>query len=257
MPSFADLPTSRHVGSDAGHKRASASPAVYVDLIDFASAIRHASKGRLMYVLYYSPGAASMAVHHALLEIGAPHELREIDFETREQKSADYLRLNPNGLVPTLVVDGQPVYECAALLLLLTERHPQANLAPLPGTPERGLWLQWIVHLANTQQPAFRQWFYPQDFAAREHEQEARAFARQRIESVWERLEAHLAGHGPFVLGERFSIADLYATMLMRWSRNMPKPATQWPALATLAGTVKARPSWKRLNEIERLTEWA
>ena len=210
-----------------------------------------------MYALYYSPGTASMAVHQTLLELGVAHELRKIDIESNEQKSADYLRLNPNGTVPTLIVDGAPVYECAALLLLLGERHADAGLAPAPGTPLRATFLQWIAHFANTLQPAYRQWFYPQDFAPIEHEKESRAFARRRIEAVWDRLDAHLSAHGPHVLGEPFSIVDIYATMLMRWSRNMPRPATEWPALGALAERVKARPSWKRLYQIEGLSEWA
>ena len=210
-----------------------------------------------MYILYYSPGTASMAVHLALLEIGAAHELRKIDIDAGDQHQADYLRLNPNGMVPTLVVDGAPYYECLALLLLLAERHPEAALAPALGTPQRATYLQWMAHFANTLQPAFRQWFYPQDFARAEHEQDSKTFARRRIEAVWQRLDAHLAAHGPYLLGERLSIADLYATMLMRWSRNMPKSATEWPAVAALAERVKARPSWRRLYEIEGLTEWA
>lgn len=160
-------------------------------------------------------------------------------------------------MVPTLIVDGHLYYECAALLMLLAERHPEAKLAPAVGAPERATWLQWIVHFANTLQPAFRQWFYAQDFAAAEHEKESKKFARMRIEAVWDRLDAHLAAHGPYILGDEFSIADLYATMLMRWSRNMPKTATAWPTLAALAQRVKARPSWKRLYDIEELTEWA
>jgi glutathione S-transferase len=210
-----------------------------------------------MYILYYSPGTASMAVHQALLEIGAPHGLRKVDIDSNEQKSADYLQLNPNGTVPTLVVDGQPVYECAALLLLLAERHPEALLAPAVDTPERAVYLQWMLHLANTLQPAFRQWFYPQDFAPPEHEHASKEFARRRIEAAWDRTDAHLAAHGPCMLGARFSMVDLYATMLMRWSRNMPKTAMEWPALAALATQVKARPSWTQLHAIEGLSEWA
>ncbi len=209
-----------------------------------------------MYILYYSPGTASMAVHQTLLEIGAAHELRKLDFETQAQKSADYLALNPNGMVPTLIVDGHPYYECAALLMLLAERHPEAKLAPAPGTPQRATFLQWIAHFANTLQPAYRQWFYPQDFAPAEHEKDSKEFARRRIEGVWDRLDAHLAAHGPFILGADFSVADVYATMLMRWSRNMPKPATAWPALAALAQRVKTRPSWRRLCDIEDLSGW-
>ncbi|MEO8010478.1 MAG: glutathione S-transferase family protein [Dokdonella sp.] len=209
-----------------------------------------------MYTLYYSPGSASMAVHLLLLELGVPHLLRLIDFDRRQQNDPDYLRLNPNGLVPTLVVEGTAYYECAALLLLLGERHPEAALAPAVGSRERGVYLQWMLHLANTLQPAFRQWFYPSDFGPAGQEQDMREFARQRIEAVWNRLESHLAAYGPCVLGVQLSIADLYATMLMRWSRNMPKPADRWPALAALAARVKSRSSWQRLYQIEGLTEW-
>lgn len=209
-----------------------------------------------MYTLYYSPGTASMAVHLLLLELDAAHTLRRIDFDSRQQNDPDYLRLNPNGLVPTLVVDGVAYYECAALLLLLGERHAAAGLAPAVDSPARGLYLQWMLHLANTLQPAFRQWFYPADFGPAGQEDALREFAQRRIEAAWTRLDAHLAAHGPHVLGETLSIADLYATMLMRWSRNMPKPSDRWPALAQLAGRIKARPSWQRLYEIEGLTEW-
>ena len=210
-----------------------------------------------MYILYYSPGSASMAVHQTLLEVGVAHELRKLDFEARAHKSADYLALNPNGMVPTLIVDGQPYYECAALLMLLAERHASATLAPAPGASGRALWLQWMVHFANTLQPAYRQWFYPQDFAPLTVEQESRDYARKRIEAVWDRLDAHLgSGPGPYILGEEFSVADVYAMMLMRWSRNMPRPATAWPNLDALAARVKVRPSWQRVCAIEGLSDW-
>ncbi|MGP1665739.1 MAG: glutathione S-transferase N-terminal domain-containing protein, partial [Rhodanobacter sp.] len=59
-----------------------------------------------MYKLYYAPGSANLVVHLALLEIGAEHTLERIDFATDQQHSAAYLAINPNGVVPTLVVDG-------------------------------------------------------------------------------------------------------------------------------------------------------
>ena len=113
-----------------------------------------------------------------------------------------------------------------------------------------------MVYLANTLQPAFRVWFYPADVPEVAAE-ELKAATRRRIEAAWARLDAHLAAAGPHLLGAELSIADLYATMLMRWSRNMPRPATEWPRLAGLAARVKMRPTWKRLYEIEGLTEWA
>ena len=88
-----------------------------------------------MYTLYYSPGTASMVVHLALLEIGAPHRLELVDFDKDAQHSPEYLRLNPRGQVPTLVIDGQPYFESAALLMILAERHPEAGSRRRPAAP--------------------------------------------------------------------------------------------------------------------------
>ncbi|HET6804658.1 MAG TPA: glutathione S-transferase family protein [Frateuria sp.] len=206
-----------------------------------------------MYTLYYAPGTASMVVHLALLEAGAPHVLKLVDLDARAQRDPAYLELNPRGVVPTLVVDGQPLSESAALLMLLAERHPDSPLAPPPGTPERAAWYQWIVYLSNTLMSAYRFWFYPQEL---DDTPAVRAALQRRIESVWDLLDAHVALQGPYLLGARFSGADLLLTMLMRWSRNMPRPATEWPALRRLADLVRARPSWRRLYEVEGLREW-
>ena len=206
-----------------------------------------------MYTLYYSPGTASMVVHLALLETGAPHELKLIDLDAGAHRDPEYLKLNPRGVVPTLVVDGRPLSESAALLMLLAERHPDSPLAPPPGAPERAAWYQWIVYLSNTLMSAYRFWFYPQEL---DDTPAVRAALQRRIEGVWDLLDTHLAAQGPYLLGERFSGADLLLTMLMRWSRNMPRPATGWPALKQLADLVRARPSWQRLYEIEGLHEW-
>ena len=210
-----------------------------------------------MYTLYYSPGTAAMAVHLALIEIGAPHELSLVDLDAREQRSAAYLAINPHGVVPTLIVDGKPAFESAALLVLLGERHPESKLAPAPGAPDRAKFLSWMFHFANTLQPAFRLWFSPKDFAGPDSVAPTKDLARKRIELEFELLAAHVAANGPYMLGAEFSLADIFATMLMRWSRNMPRPATSWPALAELVARVKARPSWRELYAREGLTEWA
>ena len=209
-----------------------------------------------MYTLYYMPGAASFVVHWLLLEAGVPHELRRIDGEAGEQKSPAYLKLNPNGLIPVLIVDGQPVYEAAALALLLAERHPAAGLSPAEGSAERALYLQWMLHLANTLQPAFRAWFYPDEAAGPEHRAVVQDGARQRIEAAWDRLDAHLQASGPFIAGAALTAVDFHAAMLARWSRNMPRPATQWPAIGRLVDALRARPSFRALNQSEGLTEW-
>lgn len=209
------------------------------------------------YTLYYAPGSASMVVHLALLEIGVPHRLELMDLASDVQHSPDYLCLNPRGQVPTLVIDGKPYYESAALLMILAERHPEARLAPPPGSPRRADWYQWIVFFSNAFGPAYRYWFYPADLGSPEHPPFVRDALRHKIEGEWALVDAHLAAHGPYMLGAEFSGADLLALMYMRWSRNMAKPATAWPALRKFADLMRARPSWKRLYEIEGLTEWA
>jgi glutathione S-transferase len=209
-----------------------------------------------MYVLYYAPGTASMVVHLALLEIGAPHELRLVDFDRGDQHAPDYLALNPDGKVPTLLIDGRPHSESVALLMMLAERHPQAGLMPPAGTAAREDWLQWAVYLSNTLMATYRFWFYPQELGAAQHTPEVHAALRSKIEGAWDLLEAHLHQAGPYLLGNEFSGVDLLLTMLMRWSRNMPRPATEWPALKRLGDRVRNRPSWQRLYEREGLREW-
>ncbi|MFP7721354.1 glutathione S-transferase family protein [Lysobacter sp. A3-1-A15] len=210
-----------------------------------------------MHVLYYSPGAASFAVHWLLLELEIDHELRALDLKAGEQKQADYLALNPDGVVPTLVVDGQPMTEAAALLLTLADAHPGCGLAPPCGDPLRARLHQWMFHLANAVQPLFRLWWYPHEAAGQAHADAARDSVRPRIEACWDRIDAHLGANGPYLLGDAVSVADFYLAMLMRWSRNMPRPATSWPHLAAYARRMRARPTFRRLYEREGLEEWA
>lgn len=211
-----------------------------------------------MYTLYYSPGTASMCVHQALIEAGAPYDLVPVDLEAGQQRHPDYLKLNPGGVVPTLLIDGKPFAEAAALLMIVATRHPESGLAPAEGSWSRAAWHQWIVYFANTLQPAFRLWFYPSDIGGGDNTQTAlKAAVRNRIEGVWARMDAHLGATGPYLLGEEFSAADLMLIMLMRWSRNMPRPATDWKALTEYAARMKTRPSWKKLYAIEGLTDWA
>jgi glutathione S-transferase len=209
-----------------------------------------------MYTLYYAPGSANLVVHLVLLETGVAHTLTPIDIAAGQQRTAEYLAINPNGVVPTLIVDDKPQGEAAALAMLLVERHPEAALAPDPGNAQRGDYLQWMFYLANSLQPLFRQWFYPGDHlsAAADTIKDA---ARLGIEKCWTHIDSHLGAHGPYMLGENFSVVDLYVLMLMRWSRNMPRPATAWPQLDALAARLKARPSWAQACESEGLIEWA
>jgi len=210
-----------------------------------------------MITLYYSPGTASMVVHWLLLELDVPHTLHRLDLEAKEHKRPEYLALNPAGVVPTLTIDGKPLCEAAAIVLHLADLHPAAGLAPPIGTPARAAYYRWMFACANSLQPAFRAWFYPDEPAGADNVEASKRAARGKLEATWAILDAQLAAGGPYVLGDKPSAADFMVTMLMRWSRNMPKPAHSWPALGRLATVMKARPSFRELYAREGLTEWA
>ena len=207
-------------------------------------------------VLYASPGSASLVVHWLLLELGIDHELRLLDFARREQKSPEYLALNPIGRVPTLLIDGQVLTESAAIAMHLADLHPQARLAPAPGTPARGDYYRWMCFCVYTLMPAYRAWFYPDEPAGAEHADAARECARGQIEAAWQQVAEHLERGGPYMLGERLSAVDFVATMLMRWSRNMPRPVDAWPALHAYAQRMKALPSFRQVYAREGLLDW-
>ncbi|WP_158916544.1 glutathione S-transferase family protein [Caulobacter sp. S45] len=209
-----------------------------------------------MYSLYYSPGTASLAVHWMLIELGVPFELRLVDIETKAQRSPEYLAINPSGQVPAMVIEGVAYAECAALLMLLAERHPERGFAPPPGDPQRAAYLQWMIYFANTLQPAFRAWFYADEPAGAANAEAAMAAARSRIETAWDRLDGVFADGRPFLLGERLSATDFLAAMLTRWSRNMPRPAAAWPHLGAYVARMRSMPSLREVHVREGLADW-
>lgn len=208
-----------------------------------------------MFTLYSSPGRASLAVHWMLIELGVPFEARLVDFATKAHKSPDYLRLNTDGMVPTLVVNGEPHTESAALAFLLAERHPEGGLAIAPGAPDRPDYLQWMFYFANTLQPLYRAWFYTEEVAGAESGEAVKAHARVRVEKVWERIDERLR-LTPYMAGNTLSAVDFHATMLMRWSRNMQKPADRWRAIAAYLDRMKTLKSFDLVHQREGIEIW-
>ena len=207
--------------------------------------------------LYYSPGSASLVVHWLLIELNLPHTLHALDLSKAEHKNADYLKLNPAGVVPTLTIDGKAITEAAAICLHLADSFKGSRLAPVPGTVERARYYQWMFFCANTLQPAYRAWFYPAEVAGEANADAAKAAAGGKIEAAWQHVEVHLALNGPYLLGAQMTTVDFMLTMLMRWSRNMPKPAHTSAVLAAYAARMKALPSFVELYAREGLTEWS
>ena len=210
-----------------------------------------------MLTLYYAPSTASLVVHWLLIDLAVPHQLRRVDIAAGEHKQPAYLALNPAGVVPTLVLDdGQPLCEAAAIILHLADTYPAAHLAPPVGTPGRAAYYRWVLFCANTLQPAYRAWFYPDEPAGAANAQASKDHARQRLEAGWAIVDAHLAANGPYLLGADLSAADFLLVMLARWARTMPTPADRGPAVSRLAQLVKQRPSFREVYAREGLTDW-
>ncbi|WP_437902162.1 glutathione S-transferase [Sorangium sp. So ce327] len=116
--------------------------------------------------LYYYPGNANLAPHLLLQEAGCDFELVLVDRDRREQKSANYLRLNPNGVIPTLVCGELVLFESAAICLYIADQYPSARLIPPLGSSERAHLYKWLFFLSNTVQPAYMAYRYPEKYAA-------------------------------------------------------------------------------------------
>ncbi len=210
-----------------------------------------------MIRLYYHPGNASLTPHMLLEEIGAPFELALVDRANMAHKSAEYLKLNPNGLIPVLVDGDLVLYETAAICLYLADTRPQARLAPPPGTAARAHFYKWLVWCTNTLQAMLLHYFYPErmvnDGDATAAAQ-VKAHAEKAVGGMLDRLDAQLAAHGAdWLLGNEFSAVDPYALMLCRWTRGFARPARSLPHLAPYLQRVLARPAVQRAFATEKL----
>lgn len=193
-----------------------------------------------------------MAPHAVLREIGCPFELVRVDTAAGGNTVPAYLALNPHHRVPTLVHGGRVMYEAAAITLYLCENHPEAGLMPPPGGEGRHLFLQWLFYFTNTLQEELQHWWHADNYldtdAARA---EMKAVAERRLQRMFGLIDAGLERQGPYMLGGRFSAADLYLVMLCRWTRGMTAPATSYPHINRLIGLVTARPAWVAMMAAE------
>jgi len=218
-----------------------------------------------MIQLHYFPGNASMTPHMLLEELGVPFELKLVDRANNAHKSRDYLKLNPNGLIPVLV-EGDPstgsgrtlvLYETAAIMLHLVGTHPEAGLAPAVGTAERAEFYKWLIWLSASLQSQMPIYFYTERYVAPGNSAgaaEVKAATETRIAALIEQIDAHLASHrGPWMLGERFSALDPYTLMLCRWTRNAKRPARTLPHVGPYLQRVLARPAVRKVFEVEKL----
>ena len=232
-----------------------------------------------MIQLHYYPSNASMIPHIVLEELGVPFELVLVDRSQNLHKSADYLKLNPNGKIPTLVqtTPGQPdlvLYEGAAICLHLADTHPQAQLMPALGSAARAHAYKWLLWLSNTFQPDIMMFYYPERYVQTDDLAVIRQVAEQaqaRIKGHLEQLDDELArthatgmarskssedledAHTWF-MGSQYTVLDAYVFTLCRWTRNFETyPARSFPHLGPYLRRMIERPAVQRVCATEKL----
>jgi glutathione S-transferase len=184
-----------------------------------------------MLTLYFAPGSSSMAAHIALHEIGAPFEAKPMSFEKNDMRSAEFLKINPAGKVPTLLIDGRPLTEVAGILFYLARRFPEAHLLPHGDIEAEAHVVSWMSFIASTLHPARRQGL--------DHVREVYGIADRKLGGGW-------------AIGERYSIADIHLFRLYwRMFNSLGPAAGEFPALDAHYIRMMARPAVQKTIEAE------
>ena len=191
-------------------------------------------------VLYHHPQTRAANVVWMLEEVGVDYTLRFVDFKTGAQKAPEIVALNPMGKLPILVDDGVVVTEAAAIALYLGDRYGYGTLAPRVDEPARGTYLRWALYAPSVIEPGS---------LANAAKWEYRAG-----QAGWGTPEAMVAtiesaiGAGPFLLGERFTMADIVFGGTVRWMVNFGMLEKR-ARFVDYVARIDARPAWKRATE--------
>lgn len=198
-----------------------------------------------MLTLYYSPNACSLASHIALEEIGAPYEAKRVNFGAEQQKSADYLALNPKARVPTLVTPRGILTETPAILAFLAQSFPDRKLAPLDD-PFAFAELQAVnsyfcstVHVAHAHKGRGSRWADEESSFA-----DMKRKVPQSMTACFELIESRVL-KGPWVMGAAFTVADPYLFVLTRWAEGDGVDLSRLPRVADHYARMQARPAVK------------
>jgi glutathione S-transferase len=185
-----------------------------------------------MLTFYFAPGSSSMAVHIALHETGAPFEARPMSFATKDMQTPEFRAINPNGKVPTLLVDGRVLTEVAGCLFYLARTYPDANLLPVDDPEAEAQVVSWMSFIASAIHPA-------------------RQAGIERTREVWQIADKRL-GANEWAVGGRYSIADIHLFRLYWRTRDALEPtAGGFANIEAHYQRVMARPAVRKTIEIE------
>ncbi len=201
-------------------------------------------------IFYYAPMTVSVAPHIALEEAGVTYESRKLDFSITEQRSKQYLSINPKGRVPSLVTDNGIITETPAILAYIAQAYPEANLAPLQDPyrfakmQEINVYLAATVHVNHAHKIRGTRWV--DDDAAISA---MRAKVPQTMYESFELIENEMFV-GPWVLGEDFSVSDCYLFCISLWLKGDKVDIEDFPRINEHNKRMRERASVVKVLEL-------
>ncbi len=200
-----------------------------------------------MLKLYYSPGACAIASHIGLEEAGADYEIEKIDLRAGQQRTPEYLAINPAGVTPALATSQGVITQNSAILAYVAQTHPQAGLADLDDPFAFARLQAFNGWLASSLHPAIGKALFSKPPLEGEAKDEAVKIALEKYDLA----ENHYLA-GPWVMGEDHSMADGYLMVFTRWARQAGLlDAARFPKLNAHLDRVQARPAVQRALEAE------
>ena len=194
-------------------------------------------------VFFHNPHSRACMTRALLEELGAEYELCVIDFRKNEQRTPEYLTINPLGKVPAIRAGDDVVTETVALYVWLADLFPQAKLAPALDDPQRGTWLRWLVFYAACMEPAMV------DKALKREPGPHMQSPYGDFDSVVATVAAAIE-RGPWLLGDRFSAADVLWGNALRWLTGFGMVEAT-PVIQSYVERVMARPAQQRAMQAD------
>jgi glutathione S-transferase len=191
-------------------------------------------------LFFHHPVSRARIAHFMLEEVGAPYRMEILRFDKAEHKKERYLGINPMGKIPAIIHRDTVITEAAAICAYLADVFPEAGLAPTPDDPARGTYFRWLFFGAGCLEPAVID-----HVLARPRVQRPSTLGYGSYEDTLGALEKAVTP-GPFILGDRFSSADVYIGSQIGWGL-MTKGIEARPAFTAYLGRVSERPAFKRM----------